>query len=223
MSAIGVVLIADAIRSRSVVSFARERDRRLRTASAQHQRRGWILRPYAVTAWDEFQTVLASAAAIPQVVWDLRLLFQPMSLRIALGQGHISSMPARGRPVNLGGSGEAFELARSAMDRLKKGSTKYSVLTFLRTGERRLEAVVNCIFALQDGLLQRTTRRQWETILAFERAAAQDGTARLLGVSESTVSRNLKRASYWHVKAAAAVLDDLFAEQPPSVREGASR
>jgi hypothetical protein len=223
MDARAVVLVADTVRSRSVAAFAKERDRRLKAVSTRHQRRGWIAAPYAVTAWDEFQTVLAHAASIPHVVWDLRLAFQPMSLRIGLGQGAIASMPLRGQPVNVGGSGKAFQFARLALDSLKgRTRLKYPVLTALRSDNEDLESVVNCIFALQDSLLQRITRRQWETITKVERVTAQDKAARSLGVDESTVSRNLKRGSYWQIKDAGRVLERLLTTGESSGRLGTS-
>lgn len=211
MSPSGLVLIADVVHSSTVREFATQRDRRLAAFSQRDLVRGWIGAPYAVTAWDEFQTVVVEPRNLAQVVWSLRLGFRPMNLRIGLGFGEIASMPTGGETLNVAGSGHAFGLAREAIDSLKRRSGKYRSLTAFRAISREAELVVNGFFRLVDTLLLRVTSRQWETIVAVERSSAQEAAATSLGVGESTVSRNLRRASYWQIKDALEVLGSYMA------------
>lgn len=219
MSPIGLVLIADTVHSSSVERFAAERDRRLTALSHEQMAAGRIGVPYAITAWDEFQTVVAGPGHLAQVVWGLRLSFRPMHLRVGLGLGEIASMPRGSEALNVAGSGQAFGFAREAIDSLKRRTGKYLSLTAFRGTDREEESVVNGLFRLLDTLLLRVTSRQWETIAAVERAPAQEAAATALGVDESTVSRNLRRASYWQIKDALEVLGSYLEGREVGARE----
>jgi hypothetical protein len=81
------VVTADVIGSRNIEAFRRRRDAKLRPLTRLHLHKKLILSDYAVTAWDEFQTVLQSPAAIPSVILDLRRNFYPMQLWLAIGLG----------------------------------------------------------------------------------------------------------------------------------------
>ncbi len=111
-----VTVQVDFVRSREIPRFSTLRDRKLRLASDLHLERDWIVAPYAVTAWDEFQTILREPARVPAVVAALRWIFHPERLRIGIGLGPLDRLPEPGEPVNRGASGESLELAREAID-----------------------------------------------------------------------------------------------------------
>ncbi|MBT8143672.1 MAG: hypothetical protein KJO55_03165, partial [Gammaproteobacteria bacterium] len=67
------------------------------------------------------------------------------------------------------------------------------------SGDSAADAVLSHIYGLHDTLLSQVTPRQWETINTVFDARNQDSAAQQLGVSASTVSRNLRRASYWQM------------------------
>ncbi len=195
------VLLADIIGSRNVDGFRQLRDRKLREITKHHSESDFVLGPYAVTAWDEFQNLLRDVARAPSVVWDLRCHFHPLGLWIAIGVGDVESLPREGEPINVGGAGEAFELARCAMDRLKSGAgRKYRVLTCFKSEDQELNRSVNLVYKLVDTLVQKITKRQWETILVHRQTQRLDKTAARLRIDESTVSRNLQRGYYWQIE-----------------------
>src|SRR6266404_6461588 len=101
------VLIADVVASSAQRSLRARLGATLAGASQSHVHRKWVALPYSVTAGDEFQTVTANFRALPQLILDLRTLFQPLSLRIGVGIGHVSDRIQP--PVNRLG-GEAFYL-----------------------------------------------------------------------------------------------------------------
>jgi hypothetical protein len=131
------------------------------------------------------------------VILDLRRLFYPLQLWIAVGMG--TATDAHRKPVNLYAGGEAFERAREAANRLKSGSPKYRVLTSFESGNEIFDTIANTIYRLQDSLLEGTTEKQWAAINMQLGTGSQDLTAKRLKLNISTVSRNLKRGSYWHL------------------------
>ena len=174
-------------------------------ASRFHLNRKLILSPYTITAWDEFQAILRKPEYAPRVLLDLRRLFYPFSLWIAVGIGIVSE--AHKKPINRYAGGEAFERARMAADRLKAGSPKYRLLSTFESGNDLFDSIANTVYRLQDALLERTTAKQWATINMQMETSRQELTARKLSVDISTVSRNLKRGYYWHFVETADVME----------------
>jgi SatD family (SatD) len=193
------VLTADVVRSRSFSSFRAGRDAKLGPLSKSHVADGFIVSPYAVTVWDEFQGILAAPHLFPRVILELRRSFFPMELRVAIGIGKVSE-PLKS-PINQFAGGEAFERARAAMDKLKSGKgSKYRVLTAVESGDRILDLALNTIYRLQDTLVSDVSANQWKTINWLIRTGSQELAAKKLAVNISTVSRTLRRAHYWQIE-----------------------
>jgi len=102
------------------------------------------------------------------------------------------------KPINVHAGGEAFELARVAADKLKTGSPKYRTLTHFESGKEVFNTIANTIYRLHDSLLEKTTEKQWAAINVQMNTGRQEVTAKRLQLDISTVSRNLRRAYYWH-------------------------
>ena len=102
------VITADVVGSRKIESFRPKRDRRLSAVSRFHLAQKLILSPYTITAWDEFQVILREPEYAPRVIFDLRRLFYPFELWIAVGIGSVSE-PNR-IPVNQYAGGQALSL-----------------------------------------------------------------------------------------------------------------
>ena len=206
------VLIADVVGSSTHKNLRRSLSQVLAKASKKHLREKLILLPYAVTAGDEFQTIAAKPEAVPRILLDLRVLFQPLSLRVGIGLGPIAD---RIRPPVNQLSGPAFEAARSAVDRVKRGHAfKFDTLTAFVSSKGDFDEAINLLYALNDTLVSDVTPKQWETIRAALQYGSLDRSARHLGLDISTVSRNLKRGYYWQqsetVKAAESLLNRAF-------------
>ncbi len=202
------VVTADVVDSRRTAAFPAVRDRKLKAATALHTRQKLIVSPYTITAWDEFQTVLTRPGHVPRLILDLRRIFFPLELRIAVGLGAASGV--RRNPINIHAGGEAFERARQAADWLKFGSSKFRVLTRFETGSATLNLVANTIYGLQDSLLERTTAKQWAAIGVQLETGSQDLTAKKLRLRASTVSRNLRRGHYWQLVEAARAMESIL-------------
>jgi hypothetical protein len=205
------VLLADVVGSRRVTGFAARRDGILSEASRRHRQQGLTSTAYAVTAWDEFQAMVGDLGSVPSVIWDLRVRFHPLRLRVAVGWGTVSTVPAPGGKVNTQGSGPAFEAARRAMDEIRRQKgVRLRAATRLATGDTDFDSVANTLYRLHDALLRRITARQWEVVLAQERQSTQGETAAALQVDKSTVSRTLARAAYWELRESVATLGALL-------------
>jgi hypothetical protein len=192
------VLIADVVGSRTRRDLRALLGQRLDAASRAHSRGKFIRLPYAITAGDEFQTIVRSCAGVSELIFDLRERMWPLRLRVGIG---IGTVPGRLRaPVNRLG-GEAFQFARTALEGVKRGEgNKVKVLTGFKTQDAAFDSTANLIYALQDTLLLKITEKQWETIAVFRKQRRLQATAKAMGLDMSTVSRNLKRGYFWQVE-----------------------
>jgi hypothetical protein len=190
-------ITCDIVGSRKIEGFRRARDQKLRRTSALHVSKKWVLSEYAITAWDEFEGVLSRPANLPAVILDLRRQFHPFELWIGVGIGQVTE-PHR-KPVNVFASGKAFEWAREAINKLKSKRNKPGALTSFVTGNETFDLIANTVYHLHDTLLLNISTRQWQTINVHMDTNRQDLTAKKLGLNESTVSRNLRRAFWWQI------------------------
>lgn len=212
----GAVLLVDVAGSSSLPGFREGRDRRIRKLSKRHREKQWIAASYTVTAWDEFQSVLWNLEVLPHILLDIREVFAPWEVYIAVGCGAVTGWRSE-KPINEVLSGEGFERARQAMDELKSSKgDKYRRLTRIRSPDNDRDTLLNLIYGLHDTLVQQVTERQWQTIGAALRLDNQEDVAKRLGVQPSTVTRNLKRGHYWQIKETAAVLSLLLAGKAPA-------
>lgn len=191
------VLLVDVVGSRRLEDFRSRRDVLLGRLSQEHLDRDLLLTRYTITSWDEFQAIVAEPVHVPTVVWELRREFHPWELKVAIGLGHLDSLPEIGQAVNEVSMGEPFLRARQAMLELARSKEKYRILTRQHGPAEAVDETMNLIYALVDTLLLKVTPRQWETIKSYEEAGKLELAARHLGIDESTVSRNLQRGSYW--------------------------
>jgi hypothetical protein len=196
------------------VTLALERD--LAPLARVHLAERLIVAPYAASTPNELQTVLTAPAHLPRVVWELRMAFHPLELRVALGLGGLRSLPRRaGEPIHRAGSGESFDNAHRAREHLRsRRGMKYHPLTVVCGVDPTLDAVLNAIYRLHDALLLQITPRQWEVVLAVEAEGRQDLAAATLGIDESTVSRTLQRAHHWQLRDARTALAEILERWP---------
>ncbi len=202
-----VVIIADVINSRDFNDFARRRDQALQHLDEQHLQRELIDGRYAITAWDEFQVLLANHAALPAVLWDLVRVFYPLRLRLGIGCGQVERARASLQAVNEDASGQAFYLARAALDDIdasSRGSSRSEIK--VNWPEDDMTHALNACLRLLHVLLDSITSSQWQVIVAYQQLQRQDAVAKQMGKTASTVSRSLQSSNYWEIVAS---LEDL--------------
>lgn len=198
-----IALIADVRHSRRSENFSEHRDRALHELSEVHRERGWIDADYVVTAWDEFSALIVQPTALPGAMWDVYKAFRPLTLRIGVGGGAVERHGARELPINTSATGEAFFLAREAVESLGERKQRTgSACIAVRWNSPAIEHALNASLRPLDLIISAITDTQWEAIEHFEESGRQDEVARKLGKSESTISRTLSTARYWDIRAA---------------------
>jgi SatD family (SatD) len=215
------VVVAD------VVGSSRARDLRsvlgakLRIATIAHLEEKQIRLPYAVTAGDEFQTVVGELHNIPGLLFDLRRRMRPLLLRIGVGIGMI-----RGRlrpPVNQL-SGQAFEFARMAIEEAKAGRGHSGRNTWFHSENGEFDLVANLVYGLHDTLMGDPSEKQWETIDAYLAKRRVDLAAKALKINASTASRNLRRSHFWQsletIESMKKIIESSFRGMHESVSNG---
>lgn len=207
------VLLVDVVGSSDLEDFAGGRDHRIGQLNDRHQASEWIAAPYTVTAWDEFQSVLWHLETIPPILLDIRRVFAPWEVYVAVGIGQVSGDRSR-KPINEALSGAGFDRARQAMDALKSSKgDKYRRLTRFCSDDPDRDALLDLVYGLHDSLTQQITPRQWETIAAALELDNQEDVAAHLHVQPSTVTRNLKRGHFWQLKETAETVSALLARR----------
>jgi hypothetical protein len=201
------VLIADVIHSSRRERLSALLAAGLRRTNRVHLRQRRIRVPYAVTAGDEFQTVVASIEMVPGLILDLRRRMRPLALRIGIGIGEIQS---RVRPPVNRLVGEAFANARAAITDVKEGSRGYPTLTAFRSSKESFDRLANLVYGLNDTLVLDMTEAQWRALNAYVEGGSVERAARLLRVSVSTLSRNLKRSHFRQLADTAETMESFF-------------
>ena len=205
------VLIADVVESRSHSHLRSSLNEKLRIASIAQLDDKLTRVPYAVTAGDEFQTIVLRVDSIPKLILDLRRRLQPLQLRIGIGIGTIQGTIRP--PVNRI-AGQAFESARAAINEIKE-TRKYPTLTAFRSQNPEFDQVANLVYGLHDTLLLQITSKQWEAIATYLIKDRVDYTAKALSIDISTASRNLKRGYFWQIEQTAVVMEAVLRQAFP--------
>jgi hypothetical protein len=181
----------------------------LRRANRVHLQKKLIRVPYAVTAGDEFQTVVTSIEMVPELIFDLRRRMRPLDLRIGVGIGTIQGRVRA--PVNqlVGG---AFSNAREAMAEVKKAGHAYPRLTAFRSPKESFDRITNLVYGLNDTLVMDITEEQWRALNAYVDRSGVESAARKLRVNISTLSRNLRRSHFRQLVETAETMETFFGE-----------
>jgi len=188
------VVVADVVGSTRTQDARTLLGSKLRIATIVHVKEKRIQLPYAVTAGDEFQTVVRGLDQIPELLFDLRRRMRPLRLRIGVGIGVISG---RLKPPVNELTGQAFEFARAAIDRAKQARARSDRSTSFQSTNQQFDLLAGLIYSLHDALVGNPSGKQWETIDAFLAKGRVDRAARSLRLNASTVSRNLSRSHFW--------------------------
>jgi len=154
-----------------------------------------IASPFTVTTGDEFQALLTDAGAAVDAAVAASDRFHPARLRFGIGRGGLDTELNPDRAIGM--DGPCFHRARDAIDAAREDGAWLRVAGW--SGD--LEAHVNAMFDLVQGVREDWTDRQAEFALALAEAGTQKRVAERYDVSKSTVSESLSAA---HVKAVRA-------------------
>ena len=167
---------------------------------------GAVVRPFERTVGDEVQAVLADAGLVVTVTLDL---VRHGGWSVGIGAGPVDEpLPESARA----GSGEAFVLARAAVEQAKARGRAVPVAVEGADPARAREA--EAVLSVLGAILGRRTPGGWAAVDAVRDApgATQAEVARTLGVTQQAVSQRLRSALWSEEEAVRPVVARLLAE-----------
>ena len=148
------------------------------------------IRPFTRTVGDEVQAVFDNAA--PAVATALRLVRRG-GWSVGLGAGRVDEpLPAESRA----GSGEAFVLARDAVERAKSRARPVPLAVSGAHADRAREC--EAVLTMLGSVARRRTEAGWAAVDAVRAHpdGSQEDVARALGISQQAVSQRLRGAQW---------------------------
>ena len=149
------------------------------------------VRPFDRTVGDEVQAVFADAAAAVETVL---LLMRRGGWSAGIGAGAVDHpLPAQARA----GSGEAFVLARQAVERAKTRSRPVPLAVAGADAARAAEC--EAVLTMLGSLARRRTDAGWAAVDTLRALpdGSQEEVARRLGISQQAVSQRLRGAQWF--------------------------
>ena len=184
-----------------------------RVPDALHRlRRIPTLRPFERTAGDEFQGVLIDPLSVVDAILDL---VRDGSWSVGVGVGTVERpLPRQTRA----GRGEAFALARQAVEAAKRDPQHVAVAAADAEAGRHAQAVLRLLAVL----VQRRTEPAWKAAELVAEGLSLTEAGHRLGISRQAVGQRLA-AGLWHQErqarpAAAALL--ALADGVPGTADG---
>lgn len=179
----------------------------LLTELAPLRGRDGVVRGFERTVGDEVQAVLDDSALVVDVA--LRLL-RLGGWSVGIGAGAVDEpLP----PSSRAGSGEAFVLARTAVERAKSRTRPVPLAVASHGAGRGRDA--EAVLALLGAVISRRSPAGWavvDTLGRFGAGARQDEVAAALGVTQQAVSQRLRTAMWAEEVAARPVAARLLDE-----------
>jgi hypothetical protein len=179
----------------------------LLTVLAPLRWRDGVVRDFERTVGDEVQAVLDDSGLVVEVA--LRLL-RLGGWSVGIGAGAVAEpLP----PSSRAGSGEAFVLARAAVERAKSRTRPVPLAVASHVAERGQDA--EAVLALLGTVTSRRTAAGWAVVDALGRfgpGARQDEVAAALGITQQAVSQRLRTAMWAEEVAARPVAARLLDE-----------
>lgn len=191
-------MIGDLIGSKKLLADEREAvQNRLRQLLDEMNTRfsEYLASPFLVTLGDEFQGLLTAAEPALEIIEyiDRGLARHQVRMRYGLGLGGISTGPVN-RVQALGDDGPAYHRAREGVDILKESEWRGFPVS-IRTKQPD-EALLQAICQLLNDMTEDWSAVQRQYVLDMELLGEQLLAAEKNGVSQSSISRALKRGHY---------------------------
>ena len=169
-----------------------------------------IAAKFLITLGDEFQGLLHSHENIINILNKIEAYMYPVKIRFGIGIGTVNTGIDYNKSNEI--DGEAYHIARRMIENVEKNMNGYgessSNVMIDFSGNRTVKSeLINAIFSLRYVVKSKWTKRQSELISVYEmNKCNQKKTAECLSISQSTVSRTLKKANYFSIRMADDVL-----------------
>src|SRR6266851_3396894 len=188
-----IALIADMVRSRELTRRQRPSVQKRFKEFVDYLNRTYsrsILSRFVITLGDEFQGILSSATAIPDLLWDIDHRFSDRNLRVGMGFGVLDT-PIQKYAINV--DGPALHRARAAIETAHK-KRRYGGV-FLGFGE--LDPVMNGLARILWFHSSRLTKTQFKIAELLRQGKSQSDAAAELDITRQAVSRQVISTGWW--------------------------
>ncbi len=139
---------------------------------------------FVITLGDEFQGLLNSTAAIPDMIWRLEQDLPQREFRVGIGLGTLDT-PIQKYAINI--DGPALHTARAAIEQAKK----VKALGGLFHGFGELDDILNGVAGLLWFQRSRWTQPQRNIVNLLRKGMSQTEVAKALGIKKQVVSRQV--------------------------------
>lgn len=195
------VITADIIKSRKYLNSKEEINNKIYNLNKKFKKN--LFTYFNISRGDEIQAVLNSIEFLPKAIRNLRYYCRPFELRIGIGIGDIENIEHNQSCSSWDMNGEAFYLARDAMDTLNELQSKHSTpykksdpSTYLYSINKTLELSFNSIYILVDSIIKNWNDEQWETIMLYELLGTYELVSKQLAISKSAVQQRCDLAKW---------------------------
>ena len=188
-----IALIADMVRSRELTRRQRPSVQKRFKEFVDYLNRTYsrtILSRFVITLGDEFQGLLSSATAIPDLMWDMDHRFSDRNLRVGVGLGVLDT-PIQKEAINV--DGPALHMARAAIQTAHEKHWYGGV--FLGFGE--LDPVMNGLARILWFHRSRLTQTQLRIAELLRRGQSQSDAAKELSISRQAISKQVVSIGWW--------------------------
>lgn len=169
-----------------------------------------------ITLGDEFQGLLSSGKNIMGIITELERRVHPAEVRFGIGVGEVTT--AIDPRQAIGADGPAYHKAREAVEYLKQREIRKStgdadIRLETDGGKQSAVALLNTIFLLMTAVKRSWTERQKEAIWdLLEHRDSQSAVAGRLGITQSSVQKNLARSRYYTYQEAIVTVEKALGE-----------
>ncbi len=157
----------------------------------------FLATPFALFRGDEIQGVCTDAAQLPRLIRELRYYCRPFRVRLGVGIGTAEENEFAASSWEM--NGEAFFLARNALDYLSKN--KFPGTCF-RTNDPLLDLALNTVYRLLDAIIVNWTEAQWEAVHSYQHFGTYIRTAEVLGIARQNVQKRCYAAKWNEIRQA---------------------
>lgn len=171
---------------------------------------------FMITLGDEFQGLLKCGDNVMNIISLIEARMYPIEIRFGIGVGEITT--EINPKVPLGADGPAYYNARYAMEFLKSNEKKSkmadsSIMIRIDGDNEASEKLLNTILSLLTVIKNKWTERQREVICDYiEHEDNQKDVAERLGITQSSVQKNLSSAYYYSYKKAINMVSNTLSE-----------
>ncbi|NLA71847.1 MAG: hypothetical protein GX850_05460 [Clostridiaceae bacterium] len=169
-----------------------------------------------ITLGDEFQGLLYSGANIMSIIGEVERTMYPVRIRFGIGVGEIST--DIDPELAIGADGSCYHKAREAIEFLKQNERRNQAIEAdirlgVEDGQQTAEDLVNTVLSLMAVIKHSWSDRQRQTIWdMLEHQDSQTNAAQRLGITQSSVQKNLANGNYYSYQEALSSVKAILSE-----------